>query len=160
MEKNRNVKSLYLIALFFVTIPCLSFAYEKKSISNKAIQPIVVSQLLEKAKNNTYWKIAFTTGKHGQVVFMNVSPKTNPRNEIGMETHPFDQIILITEGEGKAVLNGETSKVKSGDMIFVPQGTSHNVINSNENKPLKIISFYSDTDIPANSVYKTKADEH
>jgi mannose-6-phosphate isomerase-like protein (cupin superfamily) len=46
--------------------------------------------------------------------------------------------------------------VNSGDMIFIPQGTPHNVINLNQKDDLKIISFYSGTDIPANSIYKKK----
>jgi len=44
-------------------------------------------------------------------------------------------------------------------MIFIPQGTQHNVINLNQKDDLKIISIYSDTDIPANSVYKKKEAE-
>lgn len=90
---------------------------------------------------------------------MNVSPNTSPNNEIGMETHKFDQVIFIVEGKAKAVLNDKPSMVKSGDMIFIPQEVSHNVINLNKNKPLKIISFYSDMDIPANAIYKKKSDE-
>lgn len=112
-----------------------------------------------KAKANQNWKVAFATAKNGQVVFMDVSPNTNPKNEVGMETHPFDQIIIVAEGKGKAVFNGKESTFKAGDMIVIPQGTAHNIINLNANQPLKIISIYSDRDIPANSVYEKKSDE-
>lgn len=128
--------------------------------NTEKLYPInVTHNFLVKAKQNTNWKIAFVTGKNEQVVFMNISPLTNPKNEIGMETHPFDQLILIVQGKGKALLDNKIFKVNSGDMIFIPQGTQHNVINLNANHPLKIISIYSDTDIPANVVYKTKNDE-
>lgn len=132
-------------------------ALEKEIVSNK-IEPIVVSQFLEKAKKNNNWKIAFVTGKHEQIVFMNISPLTNPKNEIGAEEHPFDQVILIVEGRGKAVIDDQTSSVKEGDMIFIPQGTPHNIINLDHKNSLKLISFYSDTDIPSDAVYTKKVD--
>ncbi len=131
----------------------------EKEMTNREIQPKVVHQFFEVASKNNNWKTAFATGKHEQIVFMNISPLTNPHNEIGMETHPFDQVILIVEGKGNALLNGKSSEVNRGDMIFIPKGTPHNVINLGKEKALKLISFYSDTDIPEGSVYRKKADE-
>lgn len=142
------------LALIF-TIPIESM---EKEINNNKIQPIIVPQFLEKAKKNNNWKTAFVTGQHEQIVFMNVSPMTNPDNEIGMEEHPFDQVILIIEGRGKAVLEEQTSNVKEGDMIFIPQGIRHNIINLDKAKGLKLISFYSETDMPRGAVYNKKAD--
>lgn len=130
------------------------------SAADTAISPPMVSaKLFEVAKKNTNWKVAYATGEHAQVVFMSVSPQTNPKNEIGMETHPFDQVIFVVSGKGKAVLNGKEEAVAVGDMIFVPKGTPHNVINLNKTEPFKIISIYSDNDIPAKAEYKTKADQ-
>lgn len=131
-----------------------------KNMNEKSnFHPRVSPQVFEQALSNENWKLAFATGKNAQVVFMAVSPKTNPKNEIGMETHPFDQVIIIAKGNAKTVLNGEESTAKVGDMIFIPQGTSHNIINVNQDEALKIISFYSDTDIPAHSTYGKKEDE-
>lgn len=159
MKKIRTTSKILSI-LTLGLIPMASLAQsEKMNSENKNIHPLVTHQIVEKAKANNNWKTAFVTGKHHQVVFMNISPSTNPKNEIGMETHPFDQIILIVEGKGKADLAGEKSAVNSGDMIFIPQGTQHNVINLNQKDDLKIISFYSDMDIPAESIYKKKEDE-
>lgn len=118
----------------------------------------VSSQIFDKVKQSDNWKLAFLTAKDAQIVFMNISPMTNPNNEIGMETHKFDQIIFVVEGNGKAILNGKVSMVKSGDLIFIPQGVEHNVVNLNAKKPLKILSVYSSTDIPANAIYKKKSD--
>lgn len=126
---------------------------------NQKFHAFVVPRFFDEAKKNTNWKVAFATAKDEQVVFMNISPKTNPRNEIGVEVHSFDQVILIVEGKGKAILEGKMSLVQSGDMIFIPAGTVHNVINLGQDKELKIISFYSDTDIPEGAVFKRKVDE-
>lgn len=160
MRISLNKKGIFAIAMAMaVQVSMLSFANTEKNTKENTMmnQATVTSQILEKAKANDNWKLAFATGKHAQVVFMNVSPSTNPANEIGMETHPFDQVILIVSGHGQAILNGKTSPVNSGDMIFIPQGTAHNVVNSDKQNPLKLISFYSNTDIPAGSVYKKKS---
>ncbi len=148
MQKNAKKLASILLVLF-----------SSATLYADQTEPMVVQQLLEKAKKNTNWKVAVATADHEQVVFMNVSPSTNPDNEIGMEVHPFDQAILIVDGNAKAILNGEATTVKSGDMIFIPEGTKHNVINLNKNKPLKLISFYSENDIPESSKFKVKADE-
>lgn len=150
-------KKEFLIAALAMLFTVSIDAAGKEAV-NDEIQPIVVAQFLEKAKKNNNWKTAFITGKQEQIVFMNVSPLTNPDNEIGMEEHPFDQAILIVEGKGKAVLERQTSIVKEGDMIFIPQGTPHNIINLDQTKGLKLISFYSETDIPKGAVYGKKAD--
>jgi len=159
MKQSRGIKASFFITLcLFSFTPTLSFAETQANPANSQISPVITNQIFQAAKKNDNWKFAAVTGKNAQVVFMSVSPQTNPKNEIGMETHKFDQVIFIAEGNAKAVLNDKTSIVKSGDMIFIPQGTPHNVINLNSNKPLKIISVYSETDIPANSVYKTMSD--
>lgn len=121
------------------------------------IEPIVAKKIFDDVKKNNNWKVAFATGKQEQVVFMCISPDTNPKNEIGVEAHPFDQVIMIVEGSGKAILSGKESAVHAGDLIFVPIGTEHNVINTG--KELKLISFYSGTDIPSGAIYKKKADQ-
>lgn len=146
-----------IVALLVVWI--ISVSAEETEMQNGAIQPMVVEQFLDRAKANSNWKMAFATGKYEQIVFMNISPATNPDNEIGTEVHPFDQVILIASGKGNALINGKTTQVGKGDMIFIPAGTSHNVVNLGGQKELKIISFYSATDIPKNAVYKKKGDE-
>jgi quercetin dioxygenase-like cupin family protein len=123
------------------------------------IEPSVTTQLFKKASENNNWKKALVSGKHGQIVLMSISSKTNPANEIGMETHKFDQIILIAHGNAQVELNDKKMNVQTGDMIFIPQGTRHNVINLNKTSALKVISFYSNNDIPGNAVYKQKKDE-
>jgi quercetin dioxygenase-like cupin family protein len=161
LMRTKSGKRDFLFTLVALAIiPTLSFAAEEKnSPEEKISSPTVAQQLFKKAQANDDWKFAFLTGKYAQVVFMNISPNTSPKNEIGEEKHPFDQIIFIVEGNGKAVLNKKPSTIKEGDMIFIPQGTSHNVINTNEKEELKLISIYSDIDIPAEATYKKKEDE-
>lgn len=152
----KNIKKLIFIAASL--IPTFLFATTQTADQNKKFPTVITQKIFEKAKENENWKVAFVTGKDAQVVFMNITPATNPKNEIGMETHKFDQIIFVVDGSARSILNGKESTVKSGDMIFIPQGVAHNFINLNTNAPFKIISVYSATDIPMNAIYKKKSD--
>lgn len=68
MKKDLKQKILTsIILLMGLILSALSFA-------NSEIQPSVTPQLSEKARTNSNWKQAFITGKHAQIVFMNVSP--------------------------------------------------------------------------------------
>lgn len=140
------MKSLFIASLLICS-----------SVIAQDIEPMVAKKIVEQAKQNQNWKLAFATGKQEQIVFMSISPKTNPYNEIGNEVHEFDQVILIVEGTGKAILKGKETAVQAGDLIFIPLGTEHNVINTGTE--LKLISFYALTDIPAGSVFPKKGDD-
>lgn len=160
MEKVFGGKRSFAVASLILAILSTVFiAAQNKPNGNGKPEGVVIQNLIEKAKKNDNWKTALITGEEEQIVFMNISPLTNPNNEIGSETHSFDQAILVVEGTGHSILNGKTSQVKSGDLIFIPKGILHNVINQEKDKALKIISFYSATDIPKGITYKTKADQ-
>lgn len=122
------------------------------------IEPMVVRHVFEKTNFNDNWKVPLATGEETQVVIMSVSPKTNPQNEVGTETHAFDQVIFIISGQAKVILDKKEHLVKKGDMIFVPLGTPHQIINLNQDKPLKLMSVYSQKDMP-DVIFKKQADE-
>ncbi|KTC79117.1 cupin domain-containing protein [Legionella cherrii] len=154
-----KIKGFFIsIVLLSTAIATSSFAGSEESTVDNKLNAVITPKIFEMAKKNENWKLAFVTGKDAQVVFMNITPKTNPKNEIGMETHKFDQVIFVVEGQAKSVLNGKKSTVTAGDMIFIPQGIPHNFINLNASKPFKIISVYSATDIPEHAAYKQKSD--
>ncbi|PWY54664.1 cupin domain-containing protein [Legionella qingyii] len=157
--KIKGIKRAFISTFLMSTlIATSSFASSEESAVDNKINAVISPKIFEKAKNNENWKLAFMTGKDAQVVFMSITPKTNPNNEIGMEIHKFDQVIFVVEGQAKSVLNGKNATVTAGDMIFIPQGVPHNFINLNAKKPFKIISVYSATDIPEKAVYKHKSD--
>ncbi|QEY53230.1 cupin domain-containing protein [Legionella longbeachae] len=157
--KIKGIKRVLIPTLMLSTlIATSSFASSENIPVNNKINTVITPKIFEMAKRNKNWKQSLVTGENAQVVFMSITPKTNPNNEIGMETPKFDQVIFVVEGKAKSILDGKNSTVTSGDMIFIPQGIAHNFINLNAKKPFKIISVYSATDIPKNAVYKHKSD--
>lgn len=158
ISEGRIMKTFRKMKIYLF-LPVLFFIYGETFAADVLNNAVISTQIFNKVKENNNWKIAFQTAKDAQIVFMNISPDTNPKNEIGMETHEFDQIIFVVEGNAKTILDDKTSEVKAGDIIFIPQGVKHNVINMNANEPLKILSVYSSRDIPVGAIYKHESDE-
>lgn len=108
----------------------------------------------EALENDNFRKVLFTA-PHSQLVLMSLLPG----EEIGMEVHPtIDQFFRFEAGEGKAVLNGEESSFKDGDVVIVPAGTNHNIINTSQTNPLKLYTIYSPANHPDGTIHKTKAE--
>ncbi len=113
------------------------------------------------ARENGDFRREVMTGPHSQVVLMSVEPGS----EIGEEVHAdVDQVLVFVDGTGEAVLDGQTSGVEPGDLVFVPAGTRHNFVNRGD-APLKLYTVYSPPEHPAGTVHHTKeeadaAEEH
>ena len=108
---------------------------------------------VEAAKQNEYFRQTLVTGEHSQVVVMTLQVG----EDIGEETHEGDQILFFVEGEGEAVLEGESSPVRPNDMVFVPAGTLHNFVNKGDDK-LRIVTTYAPPEHPDGTVHETKAE--
>ena len=64
--------------------------------------------------------------------------------EIGEEIHhDNDQFFRFESGTGKCIIDGNNYKVTDGDVIIIPAGAKHNVININGTTELKMYTIYS-----------------
>ena len=106
------------------------------------------------AKRNEAFRRVLSTGKKSQLVLMAI-----PEGEdIGAEVHPAtDQIFFIVDGKGKAVVNGKTFKIGENDVVFVPAGARHNLVNEGD-EPLKLFTVYSPPEHADGTVHATKED--
>lgn len=105
--------------------------------------------------SNTNFRKVLFTGAHSQLVLMTLQPN----EDIGMEVHAnVDQFFRFESGEGKAILDGEEVVFKANDVVIVPAGTNHNIINTSTTEPLKLYTIYSPANHPAGTIHVTKAD--
>ena len=105
--------------------------------------------------NNTDFRRVLYTGRHSQLVLMSIEPG----DEIGAETHAdVDQFLRIESGEGKAVIDGKERPLEDGSAIVVPAGARHNIINTSQDKPLKLYTIYSPPEHLDKTIHTTKAD--
>lgn len=113
-----------------------------------------VTNLEEASLSNGYFRKVLYTGKHSQLVLMNLEPG----EEIGEEIHNLDQFIRCEAGEGKAVLDGVEHTLHDGIAVVVPSGAKHNIINTSPDKPLKLYTLYSPPNHLDQTIHKTKAE--
>ncbi len=105
-------------------------------------------------KNADFRRVLYT-GKHSQLVLMNLKPG----EEIGEETHGnIDQFFRFESGEGAVSIDGVRHKIHGGDGVVVPAGAKHNVENTSGRAELKFYTIYSPPEHIDRTVRRTKAD--
>lgn len=105
----------------------------------------------ETLKNTNFRKVLFT-GTYQQLVVMCLKPN----EEIGMETHPkVDQFFRIEEGEAKFIIDGEEIVAHADEVVIVPAGSNHNVVNISS-ADLKLYTIYAPPNHPDGTVHTTK----
>ena len=110
------------------------------------------------AYGNKNFRESIWTGKHLQMTLMSI-----PRgSDIGVEVHEYtDQYIRVEHGFAEVLLgDGRDSltvkhKLYTGDAIFIPAGTWHNIVNLGR-CDLKLSSVYAPPHHPRCTVQKNK----
>ena len=122
-----------------------------ESIVMKGYKSNIVNSTLE---NNNFRKVLYTA-KHLQLVLMSLKPG----EEIGAEIHKnSDQFFRFESGSGKCIIDGNEYQVKDGDVIIVPAGAKHNVINTGSTKELKMYTIYAQPNHKDGVIRVTKQD--
>ena len=103
---------------------------------------------------NELFRQVLYTARHSQLVIMNLKPL----EEIGMEVHDVDQFFRFESGEGKVTIDGSEYAVGDGDVVIVPEGAQHNIINTSVSLLLKLYTLYSPAHHKDKVVHKTKED--
>lgn len=106
----------------------------------------------ETLDNENFRKVLYTA-RHSQLVLMSLKPN----EDIGMETHEHnDQFLRFEAGSGKVIVDDSEYEVADGDVVIVPAGAKHNVINTSSTEALKLYTVYSPPDHKDGIVHKTK----
>jgi mannose-6-phosphate isomerase-like protein (cupin superfamily) len=108
--------------------------------------------IVELTTTNASFRREVVTGEHSQVVLMSIPPG----GEIGEEVHAdVDQVLIFVTGEGRAVIENETTPVGPGRLVFVPAGTKHNFTNAGTDD-LKLYTVYAPSEHAPGTVHETK----
>ena len=89
---------------------------------------------------NTDFRHVLYTAEHLQLVLMSLLPG----EEIGVETHAHnDQFFRFESGTGKCVIDGKEYAVSEGDVVIIPAGAKHNIVNTHAGTSLKMYTIYA-----------------
>ena len=90
-------------------------------------------------KNENFRNVLYTA-KHLQHILMNLKPVEEIAEEIHINS---DQFFRFESGKGKYIINGNEYHVENDDVIVVPAGAKHNVINTDAKEALKMYTIYA-----------------
>lgn len=109
-------------------------------------------EIAELAASSPDFRRVLWTGKHAQLVIMNIPPGEDVGTEIHEDT---DQILTFIAGQGVAIIGGISYPVFSGELFAVPAGTEHNFRNTGT-EPLILYTVYGPAEHESGLVQATK----
>jgi mannose-6-phosphate isomerase-like protein (cupin superfamily) len=120
-----------------------------------------IANIEELARDNTAFRKVVYTSSHAQLVLMSLLSGEDIGEEIHEDT---DQFFRIEQGTGTVLLDGETFDLEDGSTVVVPQGITHNIINTGT-APMKLYTLYMPPHHKDGVLHKTKEeaeadDEH
>ncbi len=130
------------------------------TVSDIGERPAVFKIAKETLKNRNFRTAAWTADDL-QLTLMNIPVG----GDVGLEMHAdIDQFLRIESGSALVMMGSETSldfvrKAGAGDVILIPSGTWHNVVNASRTEPLKLYSLYGPAAHPQGTVHRTQADD-
>ena len=115
------------------------------------MQPYYTNIEKDTIENTDFRRVLYTG--HLQLVLMSLEPK----EDIGQEVHDHvDQFFRFESGEGKVVTEDNEITVKDGDVVVIPAGPVHNIINTSATERLSMYTIYSPANHPHGTVAHTK----
>lgn len=113
-----------------------------------------IGALFNQATTNADFRRVMATTEHTQLVLMTLKPG----EDIGAEVHDgIDQVLINIVGDGRTVLDGIEYPFIAGDVVVVPQGVEHNIVNTGAG-PMRLATVYGPPDHRPGTVHHTKAD--
>ncbi|MCC6411595.1 MAG: cupin domain-containing protein [Saprospiraceae bacterium] len=104
---------------------------------------------------NTYFRKVLYTGKHLQLVVMNIKVGEDSGEEIFQGS---DHFVCIECGVGKCIIEGHEYVVGEGDVVLIPAGSKHIIVNTHPTWELQFYTIYGPPTHKDGIVRKTKAD--
>ena len=116
--------------------------------------PVYFEDARKAAHRNTWFRHVAFTGRYSQLVLMSIPPD----DELGDEVHDAaDQIFVVVEGEGDAIVVGKARQVNKNDVAFVRAGAHHNIRNTAKDD-LKLYVISSPPIHPEGTIHRTRED--
>ncbi|WP_017607005.1 cupin domain-containing protein [Nocardiopsis alkaliphila] len=122
-------------------------------------RPFVVD-IEEASVQNSHYRRTLWTGEHLQLTVMSI----DVGDDVGLEVHPDnDQFLRVEQGTGRTEMGPAKDdlnfvrEVEDDDVIMVPAGTWHNVVNTGD-RPLKLYALYGPPDHEPGTVHPAHED--
>lgn len=97
------------------------------------------TNILDQTRSNVAFRRVVYTGRRSQLVTMNIAPG----DDVGLESHDHvEQLFFVVAGTGQATVDRGVIELLPGDVLVVPPGTRHDIINTGD-EPLQLYTVYA-----------------
>lgn len=128
-------------------------AAQQKEETTRQARPEVLHVEARVRENDAYRRV-LTTGRRTQIVAMQIPVG----GSVGREKHDHvEQLLVVVRGSARAEFDGGAHAVGAGDLVLVPPGTSHDLVNTGK-EPLELYTIYAPPNHLPGRVHATKAD--
>ncbi len=69
-----------------------------------------------------------------------------PGRHLGWHANSVEEVQFVVEGIGELELEGETEPIRSGDLLFLREGESHDIRNTGTSD-LRLVAFFPEPEI-------------
>jgi mannose-6-phosphate isomerase-like protein (cupin superfamily) len=76
----------------------------------------------------------FVGEDHGGVAITFLVVEAQPGQGPSLHKHPYDEVLIILEGDATLDDGNGTREVSAGDIVVIPAGQPHGFVNSGEGK--------------------------
>jgi mannose-6-phosphate isomerase-like protein (cupin superfamily) len=67
-------------------------------------------------------------------------------DRIPLHTHTIDEVVIVDDGAGTYMIDGEAAPVRGGSVIFIPAGAAHGTVNDGGGV-MRIHAMYPSTEL-------------
>jgi quercetin dioxygenase-like cupin family protein len=71
------------------------------------------------------------------LIFVDAPPGHGP----SLHRHPYEEVLVVQEGEARFTADGEERVVRAGEVVIVPPGVAHGFVNSGDG-PLRQLDIH------------------
>ncbi len=142
--------ALYLIPAVVIIGLGLYWFFRKRTVPTHYFH----ANATQLAKENSNYRQVLYTTKHSQLTLMAIPPE----QEIPKEIHNVDQLLVIVEGAGQALIENTKADLTPESVLIIPADTEHTISNTGTT-PLKLYTMYAPPEHPPGTIHKTKEDE-
>lgn len=162
-------KLIIILITSTVLIACQTSGSEQNNLTEKTKEEVVlkdygkeplVINIEDYTLENETFRTAIWTGDYFQLTVMSIPIG----GEVGLEVHhDIEQFLRIEAGDAQVLMGDSknnlsfTKKAGDDDVVFVPAGKWHNVVNVGTT-PLKLYSIYAKPEHSYGTVHKDKAE--
>lgn len=116
------------------------------AVDLSAVETMEIESALDSARQV---RVAFPiSSATGALASATVYFEVQPGCHVGVHTDSAEELLVVLEGEGEALLGDEVARIEAGQVVLVPAMVRHDVTNVGDG-PLRVLGTFAGSTVVA-----------